>query len=231
VGRTLQRTLFLHSMNGQVSSLEIIRMAKGAAAKIRTQCARLSELDSNCGDGDHGTTMLRIVDRVAYGVELRSNAALRSLLRQTGLQVLGSDGGASSALLGAFLLGMAESFPEHSTCVDCVELGTALEAGLTSVQRHTHAKVGDKTLLDALIPAVTAFSNAAHLRNDIATALRDAASAAQAGAEATAALTARFGRGRFLGEKTRGHQDPGATTVALLFTGFYVGLHGRPEEG
>jgi phosphoenolpyruvate---glycerone phosphotransferase subunit DhaL len=216
-------------MSAQLSSREAARMAKGAAENIRREHARLSELDCACGDGDHGTTMLRIIDRVEKGVELRSNVALRSVLERTGWQVLGSDGGASSSLLGSFVLGMAESLPEGRADADCRELGDALAAGLLNVRRHTPAKLGDKTLLDALIPAVSAFSEAADVGKNIEDALRDAAGAAQAGAEATAALTAKYGRGRQLGEKTRGHQDPGAATVALLFAGFYSGL--RETEG
>lgn len=215
-------------MSAQLSSRQAALMAKGAAEKIRSQHARLSELDCACGDGDHGTTMLRIVDRVEKGVDLYSNAALRLVLEQTGWQVLGSDGGASSSLLGSFALGMAQSLPDGRTYADCRELGDALEAGLINVRRHTPAQLGDKTLLDALIPAVIAFSEAADVGKNFEDALRDAAAAAQAGAEATAALTARFGRGRLLGEKTRGHQDPGAATVALLFAGFYSGLQ-EPE--
>lgn len=222
----MRRTLLLRPMNTQLSSREVARMAQGAAENIRRQHARLSELDAACGDGDHGTTMLRIVDRVEKRVELGPNTELRSLLQQTGWQVLGCDGGASSSLLGAFTLGMAESLPEDSAYPDCRELSAALEAGLSSARRHTKAQLGDKTLLDALIPAVMAFSNAADLGKNLLDALRDAACAAQAGAEATTALTARFGRGRLLGERTHGHQDPGATTVALLFGGFYSGLKG-----
>lgn len=217
-------------MNTELSVQEVAQMAKTAASSIRAHHSHLSELDSACGDGDHGTTMLRILERVESGVEYGPDAALRTLLEQAGMQILGSDGGASSSLLGAFTLGMAAALRCDCTHADCRELRAALAAGLSRVRMHTSAQLGDKTLLDALIPAVTAFSDAVESGKTLLDAIGDAARAARAGADATAAITAKIGRGRYLGERTRGYQDPGAATVALLFTGFYSGLNG-PERG
>jgi dihydroxyacetone kinase-like protein len=100
----------------------------------------------------------------------------------------------------------------------------AFESGLSAVRKQTKAQPGDKTMMDALIPGVETLLMAARAGKGIAKAFEEAAHAANAGAEATKNVTARYGRARFLGEKTRGHQDPGATSIALLFEGLYHGL-------
>lgn len=205
-------------------------MMKSAALRIREQHSRLSALDSTCGDGDHGSTMLRIVDRLERIFPSGAPADFQTYLQQAGWQVLSSDGGASSSLLGAFVLGMAAALAEDVSYLDCRQLATAFESGLNAVRRHTKAQLGDKTMMDALIPAVEAFLKAAQGGKEVMDALGDAARAANAGAEATENLTARYGRARFLGEKTRGHQDPGAASIALLFDGFYRGLANSEGE-
>lgn len=212
-------------MNAELGCADMVRMAKGAAATVRAQHVHLSQLDSAFGDGDHGTTMLRIVDRLAAAIPVPLDSTPRRLLEQTGWEILGCDGGASSSLLGAFALGMAEALRPDSTCANCRELSAALQAGLNSARRHTHAQLGDKTLLDALIPAVRAFSKSVDRERDLMQVLAAAARAARAGAESTRALAARYGRGRAQGERTVGHQDAGATTIALLFEGFCDGFN------
>lgn len=185
---------------------ELTLMFRGAAARIRDQHRRLSELDCIAGDGDHGSTMLRVVEQL----ECASGATPAELLRDAGWRILGVDGGASSSLLGTFFSGMAE---------DCGDLAAACESGLAAVRRQTRAQPGDKTMMDALVPAVR------ELR--AGSGLRGAAEAARAGADSTRGLVARHGRAKYLGEKTRGHEDPGAESIALLFEGFYRGLAGQ----
>jgi dihydroxyacetone kinase-like protein len=209
-------------MTEAIGSGEWKRMLQGAAAQIREQNAALSALDSVSGDGDHGATMLRIVDQLV-SVPLNETTAVNGFFRDAGWKILGTDGGASSSLLGMFFLGMADA-PACSPSLDCNDLATAFEAGLAAVSKQTSAKPGDKTLMDALAPAVKALRMAADAGKTVDQALCDAASAARAGAESTRGLTARFGRAKFLGEKTRGHQDPGAASVALLFEGFSIAL-------
>jgi len=210
-------------MSTRLSSCDLVRLARGAAENIRSNHQRLSELDSVFGDGDHGTTMLRVVDRLQASVKSSENVTPRLLLQKAGWEILACDGGASTSLLGSFTLGMADALPDREY-TDCREIAMAIKAGLCRVSQHTKAKLGDKTLLDALVPAITAFAESAHQGHGLSESLRDAARAAQAGAEATIGRTMRHGRGRTLGEKTRGHQDAGATTVALLFAGFCSGF-------
>jgi len=216
-------------MRDGITRADFSRMIAGAAALIRTQHAMLSQLDCASGDGDHGTTMLRAVERLETCFGAGSPEDLTACLREAGWSVLGVDGGASSSLLGTFFGGMADA-PAGGVSIGARDLAAIFEAGLAAVRKQTKAQPGDKTLMDALVPAITALRAATDSGKSIIEALRDAASAARAGAEATRNLTARYGRAKFLGEKTRGHQDPGATSMSLLFEGFSNGLEESKGE-
>jgi phosphoenolpyruvate---glycerone phosphotransferase subunit DhaL len=207
----------------RVGKEELARMAAAAAAKIRERSAWLSELDCATGDGDHGSTMVRCMDRLEKAVGPGGPAELKAVFHEAGWSVLGADGGASSSLLGTFFLGMAEA-PAGTGSLDCRELAAAFEAGLAAVRKQSKAQPGDKTMIDALVPAVESFRASADGGRDLVDALQSAAEAAQAGAESTINFIARYGRAKFLGEKTRGHEDPGAASIALLFEGFWRGL-------
>jgi dihydroxyacetone kinase-like protein len=207
---------------------ELALMFQGAAARIRENHQRLSELDCIAGDGDHGSTMVRTVEqleRAAAG----GKTSPRELLREAGWNVLGVDGGASSSLLGTFFLGMAD-VPGEGAGLDCRETAAAFACGLAALRKQTKAEPGDKTMVDALVPAVREFGAAAAEGQTVLECLRRGAEAAQAGAESTRGLVARLGRARYLGEKTRGHPDPGAVSVALLFEGFCRGLEESKGE-
>jgi dihydroxyacetone kinase-like protein len=211
-------------MTDRISRVELSRMIAGAAARIREQHAWLSELDSAAGDGDHGTAMLRSVDRLEKAFASGPPACFKTCFSEVGWSVLGADGGASSSLLGTFFLGMADGIASNVASLDCRELAAAFESGLRAVRAQTKAQPGDKTMMDALIPAIQTLSAAAQAGKEVSTSFEEAARAAKAGAEATKNLTASYGRAKFLGEKTRGHQDPGAASIALLFEGFHRGL-------
>jgi phosphoenolpyruvate---glycerone phosphotransferase subunit DhaL len=209
-------------MTETIGTDELKRMLRSAAAQIKEQNLALSALDSAIGDGDHGATMVRICDHLV-AVSADQNADIQGIFRDAGWRILGADGGASSSILGMFFLGMGD-VPAPGPSLDCQGLATTFEAGLAAVSKHTAAKPGDKTLMDALTPAITSFRSAANAGKSVDQALRQAASSARAGAKSTTDLVARFGRAKFLGERTRGHQDPGANSVALLFEGFSTAL-------
>lgn len=217
-------------MTDRLSRTELLRMVRGAAAEIRRHHEWLSELDCVAGDGDHGTAMLRAVDSMEKAVASGPANCLKLCFEQTGWAVLGADGGASSSLLGSFFLGMRDGIPGNVASLDCQDLSAAFEAGLKAIQKQTAAQIGEKTMMDALIPAVRAFRAATLLSKEIENGLARAARAAKVGAEATKNLTARYGRARLLGEQTRGHPDPGAASIALLFEGFYNGLQESKGE-
>ncbi|MGB8478599.1 MAG: dihydroxyacetone kinase subunit DhaL [Acidobacteriaceae bacterium] len=210
-------------MTDAIGKIELAKMFDRAAEEIRREHAYLSELDSVAGDGDHGTTMLRVAERLEAAAGANAPEDLSHLLRDAGWSVMGVDGGASSALLGTFFAGMADAAIDDA-CMDCTQVAKAFEGGLAAVAKQTKAQPGDKTMMDALVPAVGAISAAAASGKTVVEAFETAASAARAGADSTKDMVARYGRAKFLGEKTRGSPDAGAASVALLFQGFYAGL-------
>ncbi len=197
-------------------------MIAGAAAAIRAQHAMLSELDCAAGDGDHGATMLRAVEKLERAFAPGEPEDLKTCLQNAGWSVLGVDGGASSSLLGVFFGGMADA-----ALIGVTEM---FEAGLAALRKQTKAQPGDKTMMDALVPAIHAMRIAVDAGKGLREAMRDAADAAQAGAESTKKLTARYGRAKFLGDKTLGHVDPGAASMSLMFEGFYKGISNSKGE-
>lgn len=193
-----------------------------AARKIRSEHQMLSHLDCAGGDGDHGATMLQAVERIEGAMKDSSADTLDGILRDAGWAVLGGSGGASGAILGTLIAGMGNAPLGEET--DSRGLAASLAAGLTAVQAQTKARQGDKTMMDALVPAVEIFESAASAGKTIAQAMNEAAEAARLGSEGTKDMVARFGRAKFAGEKTRGSQDPGATSIALIFQGFSMAL-------
>ncbi len=187
-----------------------------AASRLRSQHQHLTELDSIGGDGDHGTTMLRAAEQMEYPL---GGECLKDYLKAIGWRVLEVDGGASSSLLGTFFTGLGD-IELAGDAMDLKQVGEAFQAGLRAVSRQTKARPGDKTMMDALVPAVEAIGAAASL----AQAFDNAAAAAQSGANATRDMVARYGRARSMGERTRGYPDAGATSIALIFDGFKEGL-------
>jgi len=217
-------------MKERIGKVEIANMFAEAAKSLRSQHERLSELDCIAGDGDHGTTMLRVAEQLERAVDPANPKNLKSILRDTGWSILGVDGGASSAILGTFFAGMADAGIGNDS-MDCHDLAEVFESGLRAVSKQTKAQPGDKTMMDALVPAVKALRSADSAGRTIPDALEEAASAARSGAASTKDLIARYGRSRFLGEKTLGHPDPGATSIALLFNGFSEALRTERKSG
>jgi dihydroxyacetone kinase-like protein len=199
-----------------------------SAAQIRLEHEHLSKLDSIGGDGDHGTAMLRAFEMLEKSKPAADATALNVWLKDAGWRVLDVDGGASTAILGTFIAGMGDA--EVGLSWDCPQMAASLRAGLTALEKQTKARRGDKTMMDALVPAVEAFCEAASVGREISEAMQEAEAAAVKGADSTKDMIARYGRAKFLGEKTRGSPDAGATSVALLFRGFSMGLSLGKEE-
>jgi dihydroxyacetone kinase-like protein len=214
------------AMTDRVTIAELSRMITAAACRIREQHAWLSQLDSTAGDGDHGSAMLRTMARLENVFSGGKFSDLKLAFSEAGWSVMGGDGGASSCLLGAFFLGIGEATGAGTASWNCAELAGAFQAGLAAVQAQTKARPGDKTMMDALAPAVETLAQASRAGADIEQALAQAARAAKFGADRTKEMSARFGRARLLGERTRGSEDPGAASIALIFAGFYAGISG-----
>jgi dihydroxyacetone kinase-like protein len=199
------------------------RMVRSAADKIRANRDELSKLDSAIGDGDHGMTITRALGIAEKVIEESEKQELKGLLKDVGWGVMGVDGGATGPLLGSFIMGLGNGIGEQDA-IDCPTLAAMFEAGLAGVRRQSKAQIGDKTIMDALLPAVEAVRQAADGAKSIKEALREAAEAAEKGAVSTKEFQARFGRAKNLGDRTIGHQDPGATSMALIFQGFFEAL-------
>ncbi|HEY3627448.1 MAG TPA: dihydroxyacetone kinase subunit L [Terracidiphilus sp.] len=206
---------------------DLRRMFAEAANQIRREHELLSRLDCIGGDGDHGSTMIRAMDMLEHEMNADSEKPLNARLKDAGWSVLGVDGGASSALLGTFIAGMGGA--DLGNEGDCKHLAASFASGLRAVEQQTKARPGDKTLMDALAPAVKAFESAANSGEPLARAMELAAVAARTGVESTRDMISRYGRAKFLGEKTRGWADAGATSIALLFEGFSAALAQHKE--
>ena len=214
-------------MNDVICISDLRRMFAEGAEQIRRNHEMLSQLDCIGGDGDHGATMLRAMEMLEGEMNQEDDRPLNARLKDAGWSVLGVGGGASSALLGTFVSGMADADlgPEN----DCKHLAAIFAAGLRAVEKQTKARPGDKTMMDALVPAVEAVEAAANSGDPVARAMELAADAARTGAEATRDMIAKYGRAKFLGERTRGWADAGATSMALLFQGFSAALAQHKE--
>ncbi|MDX3539028.1 dihydroxyacetone kinase subunit DhaL [Streptomyces sp. MB09-01] len=182
------------------------RWMAAAAAAVEREADRLTELDSPIGDADHGSNLLRGFTAVLPALGAEAPEAPGMVLQLAGRTLISTVGGASGPLYGTLLRRTGKALGEAAEVSD-TELREALYAGVAAVAQLGGAAPGDKTMLDALVPAVTALS----------TSYRAAADAAEHGALATVPLQARKGRASYLGERSIGHQDPGATSSALLF--------------
>jgi dihydroxyacetone kinase-like protein len=193
------------------------RWLRAFAASIAEQQDELTALDAAIGDADHGANMRRGMTAVVSKLDAAPDAPPATLLKTAGMTLVSTVGGASGPLYGTFFLRMASAAGDH-TELDAAGFAAALRAGLGGVVARGKAAAGDKTMLDALIPAVDALDAALADGAGLGDALRAAADAADAGRDATIPLVARKGRASYLGERSAGHQDPGATSTALLLT-------------
>ncbi|MEW2461908.1 dihydroxyacetone kinase subunit DhaL [Microbacterium sp. NPDC047426] len=176
----------------------------------------LTELDSAIGDADHGANMARGFAAVGDKLAAGTPATVDELLKTVGMTLVSSVGGASGPLYGTFFLRMGMSAGAVSE-LDGPALAAALRAGLEGIVARGKPEAGDKTMYDAMAPAVDAFDAALADGSSVGDAARAAADAAAAGRDATLDLVARKGRASYLGERSAGHLDPGAASTAILF--------------
>jgi dihydroxyacetone kinase-like protein len=185
----------------------------------------LTELDSAIGDADHGFNMERGMVAVLAALDAEQPATPAALLKRTGMTLVSTVGGASGPLYGTAFLRMAAAAGDTGA-LDPPGFARMLRAGLEGVVARGKAQAGDKTMYDALAPAVQALDAALTAGQPLAAALRAAVQAAEQGRDATTAMVARKGRASYLGERSAGHQDPGATSVTLLLTAAATTLTG-----
>ncbi|MER5601221.1 dihydroxyacetone kinase subunit DhaL [Streptomyces sp. NPDC002265] len=181
------------------------RWMTAAAAAVDREAERLTALDSPIGDADHGSNLRRGFAAVTATLEKEAPQTPGAVLTLAGRQLISTVGGASGPLYGTLLRRTGKALGEAAE-VDEEQFAVALRAGVDAVMALGGAAPGDKTMVDALVPAVDA----------LAEGFGAARTAAEQGAEATVPLQARKGRASYLGERSIGHQDPGATSSALL---------------
>ncbi|MFF1795344.1 dihydroxyacetone kinase subunit DhaL [Kitasatospora sp. NPDC058263] len=187
---------------------------RAIAAAVDEEQGRLTELDSAIGDGDHGSNLRRGFTAVLTALDSLAPDSPGAVLSKTGSTLISKVGGASGPLYGKAFRALGAALPGPA---DPVAFGVARAEGLRAVQALGKAEPGDKTIVDAYTPALAAYAEAVAAGADLPRAVGAAADAAEQGALATVPLQARKGRASYLGPRSVGHQDPGATSTALLF--------------
>lgn len=183
----------------------------------------LTELDSAIGDADHGSNMARGMTAVMEKIGAAPSTAIDELFKQVGMTLVSSVGGASGPLYGTFFLRFGTT-AGPVTELDGAALAAALRAGLGGIVARGKAELGDKTMFDAMSPAIDAFDSELASGAEVAASAVAAFAAAERGRDATKPLVARKGRASYLGDRSAGHLDPGATSTALLFQALSEGL-------
>lgn len=202
-------------MKNTLSLADFKAMIDTALQRIKAREDEFSQLDAVIGDGDHGQAIATAMSVVAE--KATAGTAFKSMLGDMGMEVLMQVSGSTSTLLGALFLGMSDGVGEV-TELSATDVKKMFASALKNVQMQTKAKVGDKTMMDALQPAVDAIVGSSS--EDIAEILKGAAEAAIAGAEATIEMKANFGRARNYGEKSIGTMDSGAASWSCMFAAF-----------
>jgi dihydroxyacetone kinase-like protein len=205
----------------EIDICQLSNMLQAAADEVIKNKTYLSELDTFIGDGDHGTTIARTMEVMLTAVANSQQDNLKALLEKIGWEILGVNGGATGPLFGSLFIGLSEGIGAEEK-IDAMILAKMFKKAEERVLKVSGASAGDKTLIDALLPAVAAIELNAGER-DICTQLEAAAKAAEKGAEATIYMTAKKGRAKNMSQRSIGHKDPGATSLALLFKGFSLG--------
>ena len=187
---------------------------RDSASTLHENAAYLTELDSAIGDADHGSNMDRGFAAVVAVLDESSFESVDELMTKAGMTLVSKVGGASGPLYGTFFLRFGTALAGVE--VTAASVGEALKAGVGGILARGKAELGDKTMYDAWAPALEAYDDAVAGGADLAGALSAAAEAAAKGRDATTPLVARKGRASYLGERSAGHQDPGATSTTLL---------------
>jgi dihydroxyacetone kinase-like protein len=191
------------------------RWVRRFAADVAEHAEELTQLDSPIGDADHGSNLSRGMAAVLQAMEQSPADTTGALLKQVGMTLVSTVGGASGPLYGTFFLRMATTVAAAAT-LDDEAISKMFRAGLEGIVARGKAGPQDKTLFDALAPAVDALDEALARDLSLPEALAAASTAAGHGRDATTSMLARKGRASYLGERSIGHQDPGATSMALL---------------
>lgn len=198
-----------------INKAQIVQWIETTAAVLAENKEYLTQLDSAIGDADHGINMDRGFRKVMEKLPTVTDKDIGNILKTIGMTLISSVGGASGPLYGTFFMrsGMSMAAKEELTNEDLVNL---LQAGVEGVVQRGRAVLGDKTMFDAWSPAIEALRGAVEAGDDVVSALETAVAAAEKGMKDTIPLQAKKGRASYLGERSIGHQDPGATSSYLM---------------
>lgn len=194
---------------------QMVAIVEGMAKKIEAEKEYLTELDNEIGDGDHGINLARGFEAVEKKLPSLAGGDIGALLKGVGMQLVSTVGGASGPLYGTAFMkaGMA---CKGLTEIDGPAFAKAMEAAVDGIKMRGKATEGEKTMLDALCPALKVMQDDVAAGKSLKEALQDAAQAAEKGVEYTKTIIATKGRASYLGERSLGHQDPGATSSLYL---------------
>ena len=208
-------------MGATQATLDVVREMASAMEEHRRH---LTKLDSEIGDGDHGNNMHRGFQAALERLEGADLSSPADALKAVSMALVSKVGGAAGPLYGTAFLRASTALQDKDE-VSSDDAAQAIEAALGGIKQRGKAEVGDKTIVDALQPAVEAAKEAAP-DGSVAEVIRAAAEAAREGAESTVPLTARKGRASYLGARAEGHQDPGATSTYYLLDAAARALEG-----
>ncbi len=202
-----------------ITKTQVVQWLKNTAAVLNENKDYLTQLDSAIGDADHGINMSRGFNKVMEKLPTVADKDVGNILKTTGMTLISSVGGASGPLYGTFFMrsGLALMAKEELSDEDLVKF---IQAGVEGILQRGRAQLGDKTMFDAWSPAQEALAQALQNGNNTVTALRSAVQAAEQGMKDTIPLQAKKGRASYLGERSIGHQDPGATSSYLMLKAF-----------
>ena len=210
---------------------DVVRWIRAFAAEVGANKEQLTQLDAAVGDGDHGINMDRGMSAVLVKVDSAGEEQdIAGLLKAVGMTLVSTVGGAGGPLYGTLFLQMGTAV-SGKTELGPDDWAAALEAAVTGVQARGKAEPGDKTMIDALIPGRDALKAALAEGATFEDALRQSADAADQGMRDTVPLVARKGRASYLGERSAGHQDPGATSSHLLLEAAAETWGGHEQAG
>ncbi|MDR0436067.1 MAG: dihydroxyacetone kinase subunit L [Propionibacteriaceae bacterium] len=197
------------------------RLLDSVADVWSANTTQLNEIDSKYGDGDHGVTIGKIANLIKRSTAAWDEESIRVFLTQLSGGVMAIGGGSAGPLYGMVFDGFAAGVPADAVTIDAATVQAMLSGARAALQSISKAQIGDKTMMDALLPAVAA---AEEVEGDIGDILQAANKAAAAGVEATRDMVAKFGRARSYGVQTLGTADVGALSVAMLFEGLATGI-------
>jgi dihydroxyacetone kinase-like protein len=200
---------------GVLSQHAVTTWLERFCAEVVAAESRLNELDAATGDGEHGSNLSQGAAAVRTVLRDGRFGDVQEQLSAVAMALVNSVGGASGALYGTFFLRLSDVGAGRTT-LDLAGLTAGLGSALAGIRELGGSSPGDKTLVDAIHPAVAELESPATRSAGLVTALDRAAAAAEQGRDATAAMVARMGRGSYLGGRSRGHVDAGATSMALL---------------